>query len=158
MTAMTMKYKLEIQDTINKNTPNRFHIQRWINETLEPQVECGHLCIRIVSMEEMQELNHEYRRQNKPTNVLSFPSDLPPEVQAELNELGDIVICAEVIEREAKEQEKRLEAHWAHMVIHGALHLLGYDHITDKDAATMEKLEIELLNKLGFDNPYERNP
>lgn len=151
-----MKYKIDLQDTVNDNTPNRFHIQRWVNETLCQHVEQGNLCIRIVNRDEIRELNAKYRKQDKPTNVLSFPADLPFEIQQDLHMLGDIIICSEVIQAEAEEQGKPCEAHWAHMIVHGTLHLLGYDHITDEDAKNMESLEINILNKLGFNNPYER--
>ena len=112
----------------------------------------GEITIRIVDEMESQHLNHEYRGKDKPTNVLSFPFDAPPGVELEL--LGDLVICRQVVEREAKEQEKDLFAHWAHMVVHGSLHLLGYDHIQDDEAEEMEAIEISVLNALGFENPY----
>ena len=152
-----MKYKVDLQDTIQSNTPNRFHIQRWVNEALNGRIDEANLCIRIVGCEEMQHLNSTYRKKNKPTNVLAFPSDVPAGIQAELKLLGDIVICAELITKEAQEQGKPLEAHWAHIVIHGTLHLLGYDHTDDNDAKQMESIEIDILDKLGFDNPYESN-
>jgi len=100
----------------------------------------------------MINLNSQFRQQPKTTNVLSFPSDLPPEL--ELEELGDIVICAPVVESEAVEQNKLLEAHWAHMVVHGTLHLQGYDHIETNDAEEMEALEEKIITGLGFPAPY----
>ncbi|MEC9084933.1 MAG: rRNA maturation RNase YbeY [Pseudomonadota bacterium] len=109
--------------------------------------------IRIVGSEESQALNHQYRGKDYPTNVLSFPFEAPPGITVPL--AGDLVICAPVVENEAREQHKTLEAHWAHMVIHGMLHLQGYDHIDDKDAEVMEALEIRLLAQLGYGNPYE---
>lgn len=113
--------------------------------------------IRIVDAAESQTLNREYREKDKPTNVLSFPCDLPDFVLAELSELplGDLVICAAVMAREAQEQGKTEAEHWAHLTIHGVLHLLGYDHIEDSDAAIMEPLEIAALAQLGHPNPYE---
>ncbi|MBV1960310.1 MAG: rRNA maturation RNase YbeY [Oleibacter sp.] len=110
------------------------------------------LTVRLVSEEESQTLNHEYRGKEKPTNVLSFPFDAPPEVPIEL--LGDLIICIDVVEREADEQNKTTEAHWAHMVVHGCLHLLGYDHIKDDEAEEMEALERTILASLGYSDPY----
>lgn len=110
------------------------------------------MTIRVVDSNESQQLNHQYRGKDKPTNVLSFPSDLPEEIG--INLLGDLVICAPVVAEEAKQQSKPLLAHWAHMVIHGTLHLQGYDHIEDDQAEAMEALEIKLLQGLNFANPY----
>lgn len=108
--------------------------------------------IRIVDVAEGQELNHQYRGKDKPTNVLSFPFEAPAGITLPL--AGDLVICAPVVEDEAKEQNKSLASHWAHMVMHGMLHLQGYDHIDDQDAEAMEALEIRLLAQFGFGNPY----
>lgn len=120
---------------------------------LQLQEDCE-FTIRVVANQEIQELNRLYRHKDKPTNVLSFPFDVDlPEGEAVL--LGDVVIASCVVAEEAKAQGKTLEAHWQHMIIHGLLHLLGYDHITDDEAEEMEGLEIEILHALGFDNPYE---
>ena len=110
------------------------------------------LSIRIVDQEESQALNRDYRQKDKPTNVLSFPTDLPEYVDTQL--LGDLVICAPVVNQEANEQSKNPQDHWAHMVIHGTLHLLGYDHIDEEEAQIMEALEIQLLQQLGCSSPY----
>ena len=102
-------------------------------------------------------MNRDYRNMDKPTNVLSFEFEQPPglvELDEELPYLGDLIICAEVVIREAREQNKALEAHWAHMIVHGALHLQGYDHIEDEEAEEMEALEIEIMQTLGYENPY----
>ncbi|HBR97013.1 MAG TPA: rRNA maturation RNase YbeY [Gammaproteobacteria bacterium] len=112
--------------------------------------------LRIVPPEEIRALNHRYRERDKVTNVLSFPSDYPPELG--LPYLGDIAICAEVVNREAAEQGKQRDDHWAHMVIHGTLHLCGYDHIDTHEAEQMESREIALLATLNIDNPYEIEP
>lgn len=109
--------------------------------------------VRVVDAAESQALNQQYRGKDAPTNVLSFPFEAPPGIPVAL--AGDLVICAPVVEREAREQNKPLKAHWAHMVIHGILHLQGFDHITDEEASVMEELEIRLLAQLGFSNPYE---
>jgi probable rRNA maturation factor len=109
--------------------------------------------IRIVDVDESAELNSQYRGKSGPTNVLSFPFEAPAGITVPL--AGDLVICAPVVEKEAKDQHKTLAAHWAHMVVHGMLHLQGYDHIEDNDAEVMEALEIRLLEQLGHGNPYE---
>ena len=109
--------------------------------------------LRIVGNDESRELNHQYRDKDKPTNVLSFPFEAPAGITVPL--AGDLVICAPVVEQEAREQSKDAVAHWAHMVVHGMLHLQGYDHIEDNEAEVMEALEIRLLAQLGFANPYE---
>ncbi|MED5467427.1 MAG: rRNA maturation RNase YbeY, partial [Pseudomonadota bacterium] len=109
--------------------------------------------IRIVDNDESRELNNQYRDKDKPTNVLSFPFEAPAGITVPL--AGDLVICAPVVEQEAREQSKDAVAHWAHMVVHGMLHLQGYDHIEDNEAEVMEALEIRLLAQLGFANPYE---
>ena len=111
------------------------------------------LTIRLVDTHESQQLNSQYRGQNKPTNVLSFPFEVPDGI--ELNLLGDLVICIDVMKSEAISQNKALFDHWAHLVIHGCLHLVGFDHINDSDAMMMESLEIKILAKLAIDNPYQ---
>jgi probable rRNA maturation factor len=119
--------------------------------------------VQVVSEAEMQQLNHDWRGKNYPTNVLSFPMSFDDSVDLGSFEtedgctvpLGDIALCAAVINREAAEQGKSGNAHWAHMVVHGTLHLQGYDHIDNKDADEMEALEIKILHSLGFDNPYQ---
>lgn len=153
-----MKYQVNFQNPNNyPNLPNIFHIQRWVNTTLENLIDNGELTLRIVNAQTIQALNKQYRNINKPTNVLSFPSEVPEVVAKSLPQklLGDIIICHEIIEKEALEQNKSQESHYAHMIVHGVLHLLGYDHIQEKDALIMEPLEIETLKKLGFTNPYE---
>ncbi|MED5389570.1 MAG: rRNA maturation RNase YbeY [Pseudomonadota bacterium] len=120
----------------------------------------GDLTLRIVDEDEIRTLNREYRDKNKPTNVLSFPFEMPEGLPDDAMEplLGDIIICAPVVRREAAEQNKTIEAHWAHMVTHGVLHLLGYDHIDDEDAQIMEAMEIRALNEQGFPDPYAIEP
>lgn len=131
--------------------PDDESLRRWAGLALRGKP--GHeLTIRLVDADESRELNHEYRGKDYATNVLSFPSDLPPELNIPL--LGDLVICVPVVLREAAEQHKTAEAHWAHMVIHGCLHLLGYDHMEDAEAEEMENLECQLLAELGISDPY----
>ncbi len=129
--------------------------QRWVKAALKNKINTAELTIRIVDKDEMTELNSTYRKKHKPTNVLSFPFDMPEEMHTEIPILGDIVICADIIIEEAAEQQKSADAHWAHMVVHGTLHLLGYDHEQDADAIVMETEEINILTTLGFENPYK---
>ncbi len=122
--------------------------QDWVLSALAKQCDEAEVTVRIVDVPEMTALNTQFRGQNKPTNVLAFPLETAPLV-------GDVVICAPVVVLEAKVQKKSLKAHWAHLTIHGILHLLGYDHMTSVEAEQMEGLEIDLLKKLGFPNPYK---
>ena len=110
------------------------------------------IVIRVVDEAESAKFNGQYRGKPVPTNVLSFPFQAPPGIKTEI--LGDLLICAPVVEREAKEQGKSLPAHWAHMVVHGVLHLQGYDHLDEQEAVVMESEEIAILSGLGFTNPY----
>lgn len=144
-------------DIINQcddaNIPQTCDIEHWLNATLKQQsVDDAELSIAIVSKADIQQLNLDYRQKDKPTNVLSFPAELPDGI--EYNLLGDIVICADIVAEEATLQNKKLAAHWAHMLVHGCLHLLGFDHIEDVEAEQMEALEISILQQLGFNNPY----
>jgi len=146
-----MSVELDIQRQINnKNLPSDKQLEDWALSAL--QQDDAQISLLIVDENESQRLNNEYRQKNKPTNVLSFEVQLPDDVQLPLQ--GDLVICAPVVEKEAAEQDKKLHEHWAHMMIHGMLHLQGYDHINDNDAQKMEKLEIKLLQQLGINNPY----
>lgn len=133
--------------------PAEADILRWVAAAVGDAMAEAQLTVRIVDEAEIRKLNATYRGKDKPTNVLSFPFEAPPGVDIPL--LGDIIICAAVVAREAGEQNKPLEAHWAHMVLHGTLHLLGYDHIEEAEAVEMEGLEIRLLADLGYANPYE---
>jgi len=137
--------------------PDEKSFHRWVSAALTEQpAKCNNeveLSIRIVDESESAELNGRYRNKQGSTNVLSFPADLPDSLQLPL--LGDLVICAQVVEREAQQQEKSTDAHWAHMTIHGSLHLLGYDHIDDRDADEMEQLETTIITHLNFPPPYE---
>ncbi|MGZ8237169.1 MAG: rRNA maturation RNase YbeY [Methylobacter sp.] len=127
-------------------------MQLWVDTTLADYDQDTEIVVRIVDEQESAELNEQYRHKSGPTNILSFPVDLPEGIELDL--LGDLVICAPVVEKEALEQGKTLTHHWAHIIVHGVLHLLGYDHIEDDEAELMENKEIAILNKLQIDNPY----
>ena len=132
--------------------PTEEQIVQWATAAVQPEGDEVEMTVRIVDESESHDLNLTYRGKDRPTNVLSFPFECPDEVELPL--LGDLVICHQVVEREAAEQEKPLMAHWAHMVVHGCLHLLGYDHIEDDEAEEMESLETQIMQGLGFDDPY----
>lgn len=133
--------------------PQQAEVELWATTALSFIEDDCELSIRLVDEAESAELNGQYRGKDYPTNVLSFPFDAPVALSPRL--LGDLVICVQVVEREAEEQNKPLAHHWAHMVVHGCLHLLGYDHIEDEEAQEMEALEVELLASLNIANPYD---
>jgi probable rRNA maturation factor len=146
--------------------PTQQDIQLWLDSLLSyQQLNNKEITVRIVDDAEIQQLNQQYRGKDQPTNVLSFPFELPELVlpdgvhldESMSNFLGDIVICAQVVKRESKEQNKMIGHHWAHMLIHGTLHLLGYDHIEEQDAEAMEGIEIAILQKLAIDDPYQNH-
>lgn len=151
-----MKIELQIACE-NPNIPTKKQFQNWLNiaaENISQKIprKQQNLTICIVDKTESQKLNKQYRKKDYPTNVLSFePTDIPGFTR---DTLGDLAICADVVEAEALEQHKTTEAHWAHMSIHGFLHLLGYDHENETDAVTMETLETKILQQLGFSDPY----
>jgi len=132
--------------------PDKAQIQCWVDLALEDHDQDTEIVVRIVDVHESAQLNKQYRHKPGPTNILSFPADIPEGIG--LNLLGDLVVCAPVLEREALEQHKPLAHHWAHIIIHGVLHLLGYDHLTEEDADLMENKEINILQKLNITNPY----
>lgn len=148
-----MDLELDIDNVSSVNTvPPAAAFEQWIRAALAGEREQAEVSLRIVDADEITALNRQYRGKDYATNVLSFPADLPAELGLPL--LGDIVICAGVVEREAIEQNKPAAAHWAHMIVHGTLHLLGYDHIDDDEAEVMETREIDILQTLDFPNPY----
>ncbi len=148
-----MSIDLDIQlATEAKQLPSQQQLTDWTELALNGRRNDAELTIRIVDEAESQTLNNDYRGKNKPTNVLSFPFEGPEGVELDL--LGDIVICAPVVALEAQQQHKNIENHWAHMVIHGTLHLLGYDHIEDQEAQEMESLETQLLAQIDIADPY----
>ncbi|EGT79431.1 Putative rRNA maturation factor [Haemophilus haemolyticus M21621] len=143
---------LQIATENIEGLPTEEQIVQWATAAVQPKGDEVEMTVRIVDEAESHELNLTYRGKDRPTNVLSFPFECPDEVELPL--LGDLVICRQVVEREAAEQDKPLMAHWAHMVVHGSLHLLGYDHIEDDEAEEMESLETQIMQGLGFDDPY----
>jgi probable rRNA maturation factor len=143
---MESKPTIAIQDMVHKKPIlKKTQCLKWLSPIIDKNAE---ITIRIVDSDESINLNNIYRKKKYPTNVLSFLVD------DEVHLIGDIVLCAPVIEKEALEQSKKLEAHYAHLIIHGALHLYGYDHENIKDADIMEAKEIKILTKLGYKNPY----
>ncbi|HQN65664.1 MAG TPA: rRNA maturation RNase YbeY [Methylophilus sp.] len=137
--------KLSIQRATKRETPSRSQFLRWANAALNVDTE---VTIRIVNANEGRALNAAYRGKDYATNVLTFPITEEPHL------MGDVILCAPVVEKEAREQGKDLMAHYAHMTVHGILHLHGYDHETDAQAELMEALEVQILAKLGYANPY----
>ena len=146
--------RIDLQnDSGLRDVPEPALFERWVRAALlRPYAELEQT-IRIVDEAESRRLNRDYRGRDKPTNVLSFPSELPADLLG-YECLGDLVICAPVVAAESREQGKPLLAHWAHLVVHGMLHLQGHDHQTEQEAAAMEALEIEILRTLGHTNPY----
>ncbi|MBS9433773.1 rRNA maturation RNase YbeY [Photorhabdus hainanensis] len=143
---------LQIACEHSQGLPEATLFQCWLDGVLPQFQSESEVTIRIVDEAESHDLNLTYRGKDKPTNVLSFPFEAPPEVDLPL--LGDLIICRQVVEKEAEEQQKTVEEHWAHMVVHGCLHLLGYDHIEDDEAEEMESLETEIMQALGYTDPY----
>lgn len=142
--------------THDENVPSEAQFSEWLNlAIMNTRTTPVEITLRLVGEEESHQLNAQFRNKNAPTNVLSFPND--DHQKHEVPFYGDIVVCAPVVEQEAEQQQKQLEAHWAHMVIHGMLHLQGYDHIDADEADEMEAIEVQLLTHLGFNNPYETN-
>jgi len=145
--------ELDLQRVSQGEAPGDEDFRRWCELALRQRSADSELTIRLVDEAEGRELNHTWRQKDYATNVLSFPADVPDEL-LDIPLLGDLVICVPVVAREAAEQGKPQEAHWAHLVIHGCLHLLGYDHIDDAEADEMETLERQLLAELGHPDPY----
>ncbi|CAB0149621.1 Endoribonuclease YbeY [Pseudidiomarina piscicola] len=151
---MTLTVDVQIASQAS-DLPTSEQLQSWVEAALaghQWQDGDAELTIRVVDEDEGLELNRDYRQRDYPTNVLSFPFTAPIPMPVTL--LGDLVVCAAVVAREAEEQGKTLTAHWAHMIVHGTLHLLGYDHIEDTEAEQMERLETTILTGLGYSDPY----
>lgn len=148
-----MHIELDIQRAIDTDYPSDEQLLLWCQHGLRQRTAPSELTIRLVDSEEGLALNSQWRQRDYATNVLSFPAEVPDGL-LDIPLLGDLVICVPVVAREAQEQGKSLDAHWAHLVIHGCLHLLGYDHIDDQEAEEMEALEREMLADLGYPDPY----
>ena len=149
-------YYVDIQQATTNSLPvSNEALEHWVIQTLKPHLACAELTLRFVSPSEMTTLNSTYRKINKVTNVLAFPASHQPNIELDYSFIGDIIICPDVLQEESVVQNIPLEAHWAHIVIHGVLHLLGYDHILEDDAAKMRPIEIQRLNELGYNNPYQ---
>jgi probable rRNA maturation factor len=146
---------LELQQVTQRadDLPTEDDFRSWVEAVLPQDHDPVELVIRLVDEKESRQLNRDFRGRDRPTNVISFPFEAPAEVTLPL--LGDLVICVQVVVREAAEQGKEPYAHWAHMVVHGVLHLLGYDHQNDSEAEKMERLERKILLSLDFPDPYK---
>ena len=148
-----MSIDIEVQFACSScKVPTERQFEHWVKAVL-PANESAEVLIRLVDKEESQQLNARYRNLDKATNVLSFPADLPPEIDLPL--LGDIIICGPLVEAEAAAQGKTTESHWAHLTIHGLLHLLGYDHQEEAQARAMESRETTILGQVGYPDPYQ---
>jgi len=147
-----MNLLVDIESASAEPAPEEDDIRNWIRAALTDRLQDTEISVRLVDIEEMSRLNETFRGKTGPTNVLSFPSELPAELELPL--LGDIVICAPVVQREATEQGKPTQAHWAHMAVHGTLHLLGYDHLEEEEAEAMEAMETNILATLNYPCPY----
>lgn len=150
-----MHYYIDIQKATDEILPvNDADLELWVSKALIDHMPEAEITLRIVDEAEITQLNTEYRKQPKSTNVLSFPFSLPEGVTLDCPLLGDVIICPAVLARESIDEARPLKAHWAHIVIHGVLHLLGYDHIEEADARRMQALETTILSNLGYANPY----
>lgn len=147
-----MSIRVDIQnDDFLSGIPESSQFLRWVKAALQEDYDRFEQTIRIVNEAESRALNRQYRNKDNSTNVLSFPAEIP---HIDYQCLGDLVICAPVVAREAVEQRKSIDAHWAHLVVHGMLHLQGFDHVDGPDADKMEALEVKILSTMGYSNPY----
>jgi probable rRNA maturation factor len=146
-----MRVDLQVAKGID-GVPRVAQLRTWVAAAAAGRVPTAEVSIRVVGAAEGRRLNRDFRGKDAPTNVLAFPAELAPELGLPM--LGDLVICAEVLAREATLQGKPAEAHWAHLVVHGTLHLLGFDHQTEDEASRMESEEIQILERLGYPDPY----
>jgi len=150
---VSVELTLQVADGLGEPVPACDAFRAWADAALAGRRERAELCVRVVDVAEGEALNARYRGKAYATNVLSFPAELPPELGLPL--LGDLVLCAPVVLREAHEQGKPADAHWAHLTVHGVLHLLGFDHVHPDEAETMEALERAVLARCGYPDPYQ---
>lgn len=151
--SLEIDRQVAVGEQAEAELPEAAELERWMTAVLENEADPrSELTVRFVECDESRQLNRDYRGKDSPTNVLSFPFEAPPGLELPL--LGDLVICHEIVVREAREQGKSTHDHYAHLVIHGGLHLLGYDHIDDEEAERMETLERALLARFGIADPY----
>lgn len=152
-----MTLTLDMQNATGYELPGLEQFEQWVGHALsEAQPVRGNdteLAIRVVGKAESAELNLRYRKKDAATNVLSFPAQFPEGIV--LPQIGDLVICAEIVLQESNQQNKTEVAHWAHLTVHGVLHLLGYDHVETVQAQAMEAIEVQVLKQLGYQNPYQ---
>ncbi len=138
----------------NNEVPSAIKLKHWAEATLQDRTDRAEITLRLTDSEEMAKLNETFRQKKGPTNVLAFPLSMPKSDQVDFPLMGDVVICTDVVFSEAQKQSKTAEAHFAHMVVHGILHLLGYDHENAADACVMETEEVLIMKSLGFPDPY----
>ncbi len=149
-----MSFQIDIENVSSIDSiPDEKSIIKWTKLALGKKHKNAEICLRIIDIDEGQYLNKEWRNKDTATNVLSFP--VGETIEHAPNLLGDIVICAPIVEQEAEQQQKNSGAHWAHLIIHGILHLQGYDHMNPEEATVMEEKEIQILKEIGYANPYE---
>jgi probable rRNA maturation factor len=148
-----LELQIETKSVALADLPSEKQFQTWLDAALADQEKEFEVVIRLVDEAESAQLNQDYRGKTGPTNILSFEFEIPDGIP--LNLLGDLVICAPLVVKEAQEQHKPVEHHWAHLVIHGVLHLRSYDHVDETEAEEMEAKEIEILKQLNISNPYQ---
>jgi probable rRNA maturation factor len=150
---------LEVRRRVRSWAPPVAELTTWTRAALGRRANGAEVALTVVGAAEIRRLNQTYRGKDRPTNVLSFPAPAQPRAaEGRANLLGDLVICARLLRSEARAQGKTLRAHWAHLVVHGALHLIGYDHVKTRDERRMQRREISVLKSLGFANPYRSGP
>ncbi len=149
---MSLAVDISVAPEVSDDLPANTDFEAWLVAALNGRADAAELSLRIVGEEEGRQLNQRYRNRDYATNVLSFPAESLTGVTPQ--PLGDLVLCAPVVQREAQEQGKSLAAHWAHLCVHGALHLVGFDHEQEDEARAMEGLEVEILARMGYQDPY----
>ncbi len=154
---MRARSPLQLQCRLSRGAPSGRLLTRWARAALGSRGLGRELALQCVTSQQMRHLNHRYRGKDKPTNVLAFPALTVPGAGVVPLPLGDVVICPSVLRQEARQQGKTVQAHWAHLVVHGALHLIGYDHEKSAEAQRMERREVRVLRALGFQDPYRQS-